>query len=261
VDGRALRRAQQVLLDGGVVGIFPEGGIWTDGPKDTQRGVAWLAAQTGAPVIPMGFAGIDEGLVRTFSLQFPRFEVHVGSPLSYGGGAVTRSALDDFSRVVMKQVDGLLPDWDRAKKPRPTHTEYWLELHWQTESGGSAETEIRNDPEAAVISRFYHLPVLLSIFEINLRRNVEALKAWETPQSAGEIERAINRILGYIALRNKHLFTYRLGPEKGELLVHAFRAIRDRLRELPADSRVLIVPVARRTWPDGRTEILRDPIE
>lgn len=255
VDGRALRRAQQVLERGGVVGIFPEGGIWTDGPKDTQRGVAWLAAQTGAPVIPMGFAGIDDGIGRTFSLQFPRFEVRVGTPLQMTPGKVTRSTLDEFARAVMQQVDELLPDWDRAKKPRPAQKRYSLELRW----GAHGQTLERDDPQAQVISRFYHLPVLLSIFEVNLRRDVAALKAWEQPQPAGEIVSALNRVLGYVRIRNRYLFTYRLGMEAGTLLAQAFESLRDWLRGLPEGTPVRIIPRLRQTWPDGASEELTVP--
>lgn len=257
VDGKALRRAQRVLESGGVVGIFPEGGIWTDGPKETQRGVAWLAAQTGAPVVPMGFAGIDDGIGRTFSLQFPRFEVHVGTPISLHTDSVTRSGLDEFSRAVMNQVDELLPDWDRAKKPRPIRRSHSLELRW----GPNTECRVlhRDDPQAQAISRFYHLPVLLSIFEVNLRRDVSALKAWKTAKPAREIERALTRVLGYIRLRNKHLFTYRLGMAQGTLLAEAFASLRDWVRELPDQTPVMIVPHLKETWPEGTVETFTSP--
>jgi 1-acyl-sn-glycerol-3-phosphate acyltransferase len=260
VDGQALRRAQRVLEAGGVVGIFPEGGIWTDGPKDTQRGVAWLAARSGAAVVPMGFAGIDDGVARTFALQFPRFEIHVGTPLTLETEQVTRSTLDEFSASVMAQVESLLPEWDRPKRLRPEREEYFLELEWAGPgTPAHGYREFRDGPRAAVISRFYYLPVLLSIFEVNLRRDVSALRAWKRAQQAQAIEQAINRIIGYLALRNRYLFTYRLGTEQGTVLEQGLRELRDWLRTLSDTTEVRIIPVRRLLWADGWSEEERAP--
>jgi 1-acyl-sn-glycerol-3-phosphate acyltransferase len=249
VDGRALRRALSIIRHGGVVGIFPEGGIWTEGPKDTQRGVAWLAAQSGAPVFPIGFAGIDRGVERLFRLEFPRFEVHVGDPASFAGGEVNRGSLDEFSRMVMNRVDELIPDWDQVTRPVPARDEYSLRLCWSDSGSPDAEEHelARTDPQAAVLSRFYHLPVLLSIFRVNLRRDVEAMKAWDKWVRAHEIVVAIRRILGYLRLHNPYLFTYRLGQEQGKLLERALVELRDWLAERP-DAMVRIIPIRRITW-------------
>ena len=258
VDGVALRRALRILNDGGVVGIFPEGGIWTNGPKDTQRGVAWLAAQSGAPVIPMGFAGIDRGVERVMQLEFPRFEVHAGELMRYEGGSVNRSRLDEFSERVMGQVDALLPEWDRRVRPVPERDEYSLILRWTDASGGEEREMARSDPEAAAVSRFYHLPVLLSIFRINLRRDVGAMEAWDRTVPAGELAAALRRIIGYVRLRNRYLFTYRLGMDQGRLLLDGLASLRDWLSERPG-ALVSIVPVRRVSWQGGRVDVLRAP--
>ena len=50
-DRKVIVRARQVLKEGRVLGIFPEGGIGR-GPEAMQEGVAWLVQQTGAPVVP-----------------------------------------------------------------------------------------------------------------------------------------------------------------------------------------------------------------
>ncbi|MFW5688398.1 MAG: lysophospholipid acyltransferase family protein [Spirochaetota bacterium] len=249
VDGRALRRALSILHHGGAVGIFPEGGIWTEGPKDTQRGVAWLAAQSGAPVIPMGFAGIDRGVERVFQFEFPRFEVHVGDPITFDGAGVNRKTLDDFSRRVMAQVDELIPEWDRTMRPVPDRDEYSLRLEWYDSDAPDADHHelTRTDPQATVLSRFYHLPVILSIFRVNLRRDVEAVKAWDEPVRAREFTIALRRILGYLRLHNPYLLTYRFGQEQGKLLERALVELRDWLEERP-EALVRVVPVRRIIW-------------
>ncbi len=57
-DREALRRAQQVLDAGEVLILFPEGERRT-GPvvEDLHEGVAFLAARTGATVVPVGIGG------------------------------------------------------------------------------------------------------------------------------------------------------------------------------------------------------------
>jgi 1-acyl-sn-glycerol-3-phosphate acyltransferase len=252
VDGRALRRALRVLESGGVVGIFPEGGIWTEGPKETQRGVAWLAAQSGLPVVPMGFGGVDRGVERLLALEFPRFEVRIGEPLSLRTAGTSRSALEEFSAHVMSRIDALVPEWDRVRRPVPERDEYSIIFLW-VDADGSEHELTREDAHGQVLSRFYHLPVLLSIFEVNLMRHVEAMRAWDVPRPAHEIRVALARIIGYIRLRNRHLFTYRLGMEKGTRLLHAMEELRDWLAERPT-ARVRIVPVREITWADGTTE-------
>ena len=56
----ALRSGAAVLKQGGVLGIFPEGGNWASVLRHPRPGTAYLAAQTGAPILPMGLEGLDE---------------------------------------------------------------------------------------------------------------------------------------------------------------------------------------------------------
>ena len=72
----ALREALRTLQAGEVVAIFPHGKIHldTDPPRKLKKGVAWLAAQTDAPVIPCRITGI-RGLGMTLSAVFIRSRV------------------------------------------------------------------------------------------------------------------------------------------------------------------------------------------
>lgn len=256
VDGRALRRALSVIRGGGVVGIFPEGGIWTDGPKETQRGVAWLAAQSGVPVIPVGFGGIDAGVERLLKLKLPRFEVRVGTPERFTAPSISRSTLDEFSERVMGQIESLIPRWDRVEKPQPEREAY--SIRRRVVRAGSVVEEVEwTDARSAALSRFYHIPVLLSIFRINLLRDVSALEAWDEPVSAVELARAARRVLGYLRLRNPYLFTYRLGNETGRLLGEAFEELRDWAAAQQNDE-LQLIPVKRTHWSD-RVEVEERP--
>lgn len=86
---RAMRLALSHLEGGGTVGIFPEGQRVTDwGDQPGRRGAAWLAARTGAPLVPVFIHGSQW----TLSHRQPRFRfVPVGlrfgepiDPADYG---------------------------------------------------------------------------------------------------------------------------------------------------------------------------------
>ncbi|OMQ14947.1 1-acyl-sn-glycerol-3-phosphate acyltransferase, partial [Modestobacter sp. VKM Ac-2676] len=54
----ALRRGREVLADGGLLGIYPEGTRSPDGRLHRGKtGVARLALATGAPVVPVAVIG------------------------------------------------------------------------------------------------------------------------------------------------------------------------------------------------------------
>ncbi|WP_296665926.1 1-acyl-sn-glycerol-3-phosphate acyltransferase [Demequina sp.] len=60
VDGsgrEALARGLAVLRRGGVVGVFPEGTRGVGTAEEVHGGAAWLAVQSGAPVVPTAIVG------------------------------------------------------------------------------------------------------------------------------------------------------------------------------------------------------------
>ena len=83
-DREALRRAQQVLEAGEVLILFPEGERRTGpGGGGPARGVAFLAARTGATVVPVGIGGSASVMPKGKTLPRPR-HVHlvVGEPIA-----------------------------------------------------------------------------------------------------------------------------------------------------------------------------------
>src|SRR5829696_6493441 len=99
---RALESATDVLEQGGVFGIYPEGTRTRDGYLHRgHTGVARLALATGAPIIPVGLVGTDEcqptdkKLPRVFRTVWIRF----GTPLP-----VAHYADRPDERLVLRQV-------------------------------------------------------------------------------------------------------------------------------------------------------------
>jgi 1-acyl-sn-glycerol-3-phosphate acyltransferase len=78
-----------VLARGEVAGIFPEGRISRSGRLGRFRpGLAWIAARSGAPVIPVGIQGSFASLAYHRRVPWPaRVTVRVGEPIAYPGGS------------------------------------------------------------------------------------------------------------------------------------------------------------------------------
>lgn len=123
VDRRALRGASQVLAQGGVLAIFPEGGVRSRSFRTAlippRPGTAYLAVQHGAPVLPVGFSGSGAD-VFGYWRRFRRAPVVVtiGAPFgpltAAGHGAVRRQALDEASELIMQRIAALLPERERG---------------------------------------------------------------------------------------------------------------------------------------------------
>jgi 1-acyl-sn-glycerol-3-phosphate acyltransferase len=116
-DREALRRAQQVLDAGEVLILFPEGERRV-GPvvEDLHEGVAFLAARTGATVVPVGIGGSASVMPKGKRLPRPR-HIHlvVGKPLDpparTGAGRVSRSTIHRLTEELTASLQDL---YDRS---------------------------------------------------------------------------------------------------------------------------------------------------
>jgi 1-acyl-sn-glycerol-3-phosphate acyltransferase len=116
-DREAMRRAQRVLEAGEVLVLFPEGERRA-GPvvKDLHEGVAFLAARTGATVVPVGIGG--SASVMPKGSKFPRpLHIHlvVGEPIAAPArtesGRVPRSQLHAMTEELTTTLQEL---YDRS---------------------------------------------------------------------------------------------------------------------------------------------------
>jgi 1-acyl-sn-glycerol-3-phosphate acyltransferase len=116
-DREALRRAQQVLDAGEVLILFPEGERRT-GPEveGLHEGVAFLAARTGATVVPVGIGGSASVMPKGRRLPRPR-HIHliVGRPITpparTGSGRVSRSTIHQLTEELAASLQDL---YDRS---------------------------------------------------------------------------------------------------------------------------------------------------
>jgi 1-acyl-sn-glycerol-3-phosphate acyltransferase len=84
---KPIERAVAALQEGRVIGIFPEGSMSLTGRLGSfKRGIALLAEETGAPIVPVALIGAFE--VWGPHLSFPRprkVRVRIGSPIEVRG--------------------------------------------------------------------------------------------------------------------------------------------------------------------------------
>jgi 1-acyl-sn-glycerol-3-phosphate acyltransferase len=105
----ALDQQRQLLVQGNAVALYPEGTRSLDGRLYKGRtGVAFLALQTGAPVVPVALIGTDK--VMPVGARFPsltqRVTVRFGEPLDLAhhgpaeSGRARRLATDDIMAAI-----------------------------------------------------------------------------------------------------------------------------------------------------------------
>lgn len=108
-DRDALRAAQELLEAGEAIIVFPEGTRQTgDRVADVFDGAAFLAARTGAKVVPVGIAGTEAAMPP--GARFPRrskVAVVVGEPLEApdtGGKRLSLSNRRDYAAELTRRL-------------------------------------------------------------------------------------------------------------------------------------------------------------
>jgi 1-acyl-sn-glycerol-3-phosphate acyltransferase len=101
-----------LLAEDSVLGIFPEGTRSPDGRLYRGRtGVARMALEAGAPVVPVGLVGTDDMLVPgTHRWRRAHVEVHFGAPLDFSGRTEDERsavALREVTEIVRRAVERL----------------------------------------------------------------------------------------------------------------------------------------------------------
>ena len=116
-DREALRRAQAVLDAGEVLILFPEGERRT-GPviEELHEGVAFLAARTGATVVPVGIGGSASVMPKGTKIPRPRhIHMEVGEliapPERSGSGRMPRSRIHLLTEELTTSLQAL---YDRS---------------------------------------------------------------------------------------------------------------------------------------------------
>ncbi|MFO8036950.1 MAG: lysophospholipid acyltransferase family protein [Anaerolineales bacterium] len=218
-DRSALRKALDVLEQKGVVGLFPEGGIWEEGKREAQSGVAWLSYRSKAPVLPIGFSNTTGTLNAALNLKRPTLKMNVGNvlaPAKLPENMPRREYLRSYATQVMDEVHKLVPEEDRVPEPDIVDERFELQVTIldQDQRPQTIPDDLRIQHPYA-LAKVLHRPAILKIFRVNLNMPVEPLQHLDQEPSAEELINALHPAIHYLHEENPYLLTYRFGPQEG----------------------------------------------
>ncbi|MBZ5735222.1 1-acyl-sn-glycerol-3-phosphate acyltransferase [Nocardioides sp. TRM66260-LWL] len=134
----AYLQARRLLREGEAVGIFPEGGVaFSSTVRHLMPGSAALAAETGAPLVPVALWGgnrlwpagpkVDGRIPRPDLTRGRRVDVLVGEPIAVPRDADPREVTERLGHVLTGMLHGL----QRAEHHRPRADEHawWHPAH------------------------------------------------------------------------------------------------------------------------------------
>lgn len=111
-DRTAIRTALDILAQGKVIGIFPEGTRSKTGQLGRPAaGMAMLAVKSGAPVVPAMLLGTN----KIFSREcfFPRIKIQFGEPVTLPPGCDGKEAAEYINTAVMNEIARMLKEAQR----------------------------------------------------------------------------------------------------------------------------------------------------
>jgi len=230
MDRRALTQALDVLRQGGVLGMFPEGGIWDPGAMEAKRGVAWLSRRAGAPILPIGFGGLEGAMDAVFKLERPELVMNVGEvipPVRPTPGVPRKQALHQASVHIMEAVEALIPPAYRQRHTTPIDERFELRIQAHDPQGTliTIPAELRVAHRDA-LCKFFYRPALLRIFVKDLGLPAVPLQHLDQRPSPAGLLQGLDPILHYAEITNPGFFTYRFGTTEGLAMLAALRELR-----------------------------------
>lgn len=109
----SLKAALGILAQGGILGIFPEAGNWAAVLRPARPGVAFIAVQSGAPILPIGLSGLNDVFPSLSKGRRAKVRINIGKPFGPfqvdGKGRDKRKQLDDIGHEIMYRIADLLP--------------------------------------------------------------------------------------------------------------------------------------------------------
>lgn len=102
--GISLRQPLRILQKGYTVAIYPEGGIqYRKGVYDVKIGAAFLAHESGAPILPVAIVGIEYLRMRNFFFGQREVVIRFGKPFRVASDA----DLNDVSHRIRCEIEML----------------------------------------------------------------------------------------------------------------------------------------------------------
>lgn len=218
-DRAALQKALDVLKQDGMVGLFPEGGVWEVGKQRAQPGISWLSYRSGAPILPIGFNDTAGAMGAGLSFKRPYLKMYVGSvlpPASIPEGMAKKIYFRKHAAQVLDTVYQLVPPEETPPQKDISDERFDFEISLKDSAGNFVElpSGLQIDHKSE-LGRFFLLPHLLDIFISNLEFPVLPLMNLNSDPPTEELINAIKPIMDYLEEENPYLLTYRFGVPTG----------------------------------------------
>jgi 1-acyl-sn-glycerol-3-phosphate acyltransferase len=229
-DREAITQALGVLQQGGIMGIFPEGGVWDPGAMEAKRGVAWLSYYGRTPILPIGFGGVEGAMNQLFKLKRPQLAMDVGEvmpPVTLPAGTPRRQGLQQAANRIMEAIEALIPEAYRAQHPEIIEEHFVLQVTVQ-------DAQSRNIPippdrtlvHADALCKLFYRPWILHVFITDLGFPAQALQQLNQDPSPEAFITALDPILRYVTQENPGFFPYRFGHKRGFAMQRALQELR-----------------------------------
>lgn len=102
-DRGAIKAAVNVLKEGRILGLFPEGTRSKTGElQKAEAGVALIAAMTGAPIVPVAI--LNSHRIFSNGGLIPHLRIMYGAPIMFHGDRKSKEELDAFSEEIMAHI-------------------------------------------------------------------------------------------------------------------------------------------------------------
>jgi 1-acyl-sn-glycerol-3-phosphate acyltransferase len=219
LERKPLRDALSILKQDGVLGIFPEGGIWQISERRVQPGVAWLSEKSGAPVLPIHFGGTGGAVNQALKLRRPPLTMIIGQPVPPAVNdhhILRKKFLHQYASAIMDAVDYLKPTTQLTQNTvMDENFSLQVDLHTHDKLSFEipSEYQIKNPDKLA---KLLHYPTILKIFKVNLHLPIDPIQNLSSLPQPQQIASACRPILHYLEKDNPYLLTYRFGPQEGE---------------------------------------------
>lgn len=105
-DIGALKKALEILKSGGIIGIFPEGGIREPNYSNIEEGVLFLARMTKAPIVPCSVEGSDKALpAGKYIPKLKEITVRFFGPLD--STEITKDNYDKYKTTIYRYINNI----------------------------------------------------------------------------------------------------------------------------------------------------------
>lgn len=234
MDRPAMNNALDVLKQDGVIGIFPEGGIWETTMSQARTGVSWLSSKSNAPIVPIGFGGMRQAVRDIFRLKRPALVMNIGEPLPAISmdvpGKTRKQALADGAEEIMRHVTELIPEAEKASWALVASERFTLEVDVRDATGATVPIPegLQLDADVA-LSKLFHRPVIIRTWARNLRMPVNALRQLDKSLDLNGVIDAVDAVDVFVD-ENPHFLSYRFGVDEAQQMHQGLQQLRELAR-------------------------------